>query len=184
MPLEKELLVASVSSVLPVALHWCSNGLQLCNKHWIATGTPLGASIRQCGSSGIPVYLRLQWSSSVFQIFILTLDRHWNTIGCLHQPAWFQWHPSVLEALVVFQCVPNIHINTESPLEHYWVLASASVVPVASQCTCGSSGILVWAGQWYPSVQTESGLEARVIRSGHFPAWTSQGTLAEGKGSL
>ena len=40
---------------------------------------------------------------------------------------------------VVFQCVPIMQINTGSPLEHHWVIASASVVPVASQCTCGSS---------------------------------------------
>ena len=61
-----------------------------------------------------------------------------------------------------------MQINTGSPLEHHWVLASASVVPVVSQCTCGSSGLPVWSVQWYPSVLTESGLE--VIRSGHFPA--------------
>ena len=77
----------------------------------INNGTPLGASISQCGSSGIPVYLWLQWSSSVFQLCKLTL-------------------------------------------EHHWVLASASVVPVASQCTCGSSGLPVRSVQWYPSVLT------------------------------
>ena len=91
----------------------------------INTGTPLGATISQCGSSGIPVYLWVQWSSSVFQLCKLTLD-------------------------------------------HHWVLASVSVVPVASQCTCGSSGPPVRSVQWYPSVLTESGLE--IIRSGHFPA--------------
>ena len=69
---------------------------------------------------------------------------------------------------LVFQCVPIVQINTGSPLEHHWVLASASVVQVASQCTCGSSGLPVCSVQWYPSVLTESGLE--VIRSGHFPA--------------
>ena len=73
-----------------------------------------------------------------------------------------------LVAPVVFQCVHIIQINTGSSLEHHWVLASASVVPVASQCTCGSSGLPVWSVQWYPSVLTESDLE--VIRSGHFPA--------------
>ena len=61
-----------------------------------------------------------------------------------------------------------MQINTGSPLEHHWVLASASVVPVASQCTCGSSGLPVWSVQWYSSLLTESGLE--VIRSDHFPA--------------
>ena len=120
----------------------------------------------QWSASGLPV--AFQWSSSVFQLCKLTLDRHWNTTGCYHQPVWFQWHPSVLAAPVVFQCVPIMQINTGLPLEHHWVLASASVVPVASQCTCGSSGLPVWSAQWYPSVLTESGLE--VISSGHFPA--------------
>ena len=129
MPLEKELLVASV---LPVVFLWLSSGLP------------------------------------VFQLCKLTLDHHWDTTGCSHQPVWFQWHPNVLVASVVFQCVPIMQINTGSPLEHHWVLASGSVVPVASQCTCGSSGLPVWSVQWYPSVLTESGLE--VIRSGHFPA--------------
>ena len=120
----------------------------------------------QCASSGLPVVF--QWSSSVFQLCKLTLDRHWDTTGYKHQSVWFQWHPSVLVAPVVFQCVPIMQINTGLPLEHHWVLASASVVPVASQCTYGSSGLPVWSVQWYPSVLTESGLE--VIRSGHFPA--------------
>ena len=102
----------------------------------------------QWSSSGLPVVF--QWSSSVFQLCKLTLDRHWDTTGCKHQPVWFQWHPSVLVAPVVFQCVPIMQINTGSPLEHHWVLASASVVPVASQCTCGSSGLPVRSVQWYP----------------------------------
>ena len=120
----------------------------------------------QCASSGLPV--AFQWSSSVFKLCKLTLDRHWDTTGCKHQPVWFQWHPSVLVAPVVFQCVPIMQINTGLPLEHHWVLASASVVPVASQCIYGSSGLPVWSVQWYPSVLTDSGLG--VIRSGHFPA--------------
>ena len=111
----------------------------------------------QCASSGLPV--AFQWSSSVFQLCKSTLDYHWDTTGCKHQPVWFQWHPSVLVAPVVFQCVPIMQINTGSPLEHHWVLASASVVPVASQCTFGSSGLPVRSVQWYPSVLTESGLE-------------------------
>ena len=63
--------VLASASVVPVASQ-CTfdpSGLPVCfnyaNKHLIATGTPLGASISQCGSSGIPVYLWLQWSSSV-----------------------------------------------------------------------------------------------------------------------
>ena len=42
---------------------------------------------------------------------------------------------------VVSQCVTIMQINTELSLGYHWVLASASVVPVASQCTCGSSGL-------------------------------------------
>ena len=34
----------------------------------------------QCASSGLPV--AFQWSSSVFQLCKLTLDRHWDTTGC------------------------------------------------------------------------------------------------------
>ena len=36
-----------------------------------------------------------------------------------------------------------MQINPELPLGHQWVVASANVVPTASQCTCGSSGLLV-----------------------------------------
>ena len=139
------------ASGLPVTIQ-CAWNLDP-SVHWNATGE-------------MPVCF--QWSSSVFQLCKLTLDRHWDTTGCKHPPVWFQWHPSVLVAPVVFQCVPIMQINTGSPLEHHWVLASASVVPVASQCTCGSSGLPVRSVQWYPSVLTESGLE--VIGSGHFPA--------------
>ena len=141
---------------------------------WQFSGNPVCLELRpQCtlechwiNASGLPV--AFQWSSSAFQLCKLTLDRHWDTTGCYHQPVWFQWHPSVLVAPVVFQRVPIMQINTGSPLEHHWVLASASVVPVASQCTCGSSGIPAWFVQWYPSVLSESGLG--VIRSGCFPA--------------
>ena len=121
----------------------------------VYTGMPLEKC--QCASSGVPV--AFQWSSSVFQLCKLTLDRHWDTTGNKHQPVWFQWHPSVLVAPVVFQCVPIMQINTGSPLEHHWALASASVVPVVFQCTCGYSGLPMWSVQWHPSVPTESGLE-------------------------
>ena len=100
----------------------------------------------QCASSGLPV--AFQWSSSVFQLCKLTLDRHWNTTGCKHQPVWFQWHPSVLVAPVVFQCVPH-WIATGTPLGasisqcgssgipvYLWLQWSSSAVcPVVSQCT-------------------------------------------------
>ena len=92
-------------SGLPVAFQWSSSVFQLWKLNRIATWTPLGASISQCVSSGIPVYLWLQWSSNnVFQLFKLTLVCHKNTTGCYHQLVWFQWHPSVLVTLVVFQC--------------------------------------------------------------------------------
>ena len=150
------------SSGNPVAIQ-CAWNLDP-SVHWNATGEmPV---CFQWSSSGLPV--AFQWSSSVFQLCKLTLDCHWDTTGYEHQPVWFQWHPSVLVAPVVFQCVPIMQINTGSPLEHHWVLASASVVPVASQCTCGYMGLPVRSVQWYPSVLTESGLE--VIGSGHFPA--------------
>ena len=71
------------SSGLPVAFKWCSSVSQLCElTPGIASGTPLGASISQCSSSGIPVYFSLQWSSSLFQSCKLTLNRHWDTTGC------------------------------------------------------------------------------------------------------
>ena len=56
--------------------------LRLLSNVMICANFSSGASISQCGSSGIPVYLWLQWSSSVFQLCKLTLDRHWNTTGC------------------------------------------------------------------------------------------------------
>ena len=101
----------------------------------------------QCASSCLPV--AFQWSSSVFQLCKLTLDRHWDTTGCKHQPVWFQWHPSVLVAPVVFQCVPIMQIKTGTPLGasisqcgssgipvYLWLQWSSSAVcPVVSQCT-------------------------------------------------
>ena len=113
-------------------------------------------TLSQWSSSGNPVCLELRPQC--------TLECYWRNASVL--PVVFQWSSSGFP--VVFQCVPIMQINTGSPLEHHWVLASAIVVPVASQSTCGSSGLPVWSVQWYPSVLTESGLE--VIRSGHFPA--------------
>ena len=82
----------------PVAIQ-CSCNLDP-SVHWNATGEmPV---CFQWSPSGLPV--AFQWSFSVFQLCKLTLDRHWNTTGCWHQSVWFQWHPSVLVAPVVFQC--------------------------------------------------------------------------------
>ena len=88
-------------------------------------------TLSQWSSSGNPVAIQCAW----------TLDPsvHWNATG--EMPVCFQWSSSGFP--VVFQCVPIMQINTGSPLEHHWVQASASVVPVASQCTCGSSGLPV-----------------------------------------
>ena len=110
----------------------------------------------QWSSSGNPVAIKRAWN--------LDPSVHWNATG--ERNVGSQCASSGLP--VVFQCVSIMQINTGSPLGHHWVLASASVVPVASQCTCGSSGLPVWSVQWYPGALTESGLE--VIRSGHFPA--------------
>ena len=89
-------------------------------------------TLSQWSSSGNPVCLELRPQC--------TLECHWRTASVL--PVVFQWCSSGFP--VVFQCVPIImQINTGSPLGHHWVLASASVVPVASQCTCGSSGLPV-----------------------------------------
>ena len=85
----------------------------------------------QLQSSGIPVCLERRPQC--------TLECHWRNASVL--PVVFQWSFSGFP--VVFQCVPIMQINTGSPLEHHWVLTSASVVPVASQCTCGSSGLPV-----------------------------------------
>ena len=114
----------------------------------------------------------IQWQSSVNPVCLelrpqCTLECHWRKncwkpvcfqCASIGLPVAFQWCASV----------PIMQINTELPLGYHWVLASASVVPVTSQCTCDSSGLPVWSVQWYPSVLTNSGLE--VIRSGHFPA--------------
>ena len=85
----------------------------------------------QWQSSGNPVCLELRPQC--------TLECHWRNASVL--PVVFQWSSSGFP--VVFQCVPIMQINTGSPLGHHWVLASASVVPMASQCTCGSSGLPV-----------------------------------------
>ena len=69
-PLGHHWVLAS-ASVCPVASQCTcdSSSVPVCsnyaNKHWISSGTPLGASVSQCGSSGTPVYLWLQWPSSV-----------------------------------------------------------------------------------------------------------------------
>ena len=127
-----------------MVIQWQSSGNPVClelrpNVHWNATGARIVGS--QCVSSALPVVF--QWPSSGVPVCYNYANEHWMSTGTPlggSKPVWFQCHPSVLVALVVFQCVPIMQINTGWPLEHHWVLASASVVPVASQCTYGSSG--------------------------------------------
>ena len=102
----------------PVVFQWQSSGNPVCLEvrpqctlewHWRRI---VGSRCFQCASSGIPV--AFQWSSSVFQLCKLTLDRHWDTTGCYHQSVWFQWHPSVPVGPVVFQC------GLSSGIPVYW----------------------------------------------------------------
>ena len=95
-------------------------------------------TLSQWSSSGNPVAIQCTWH--------LHPSVYWNATGEIILvasvlPVVFQWSTSGFP--VVFQCVPIMQINTGSPLGHHWVLASASVVPVAFQCTCGSSGLPV-----------------------------------------
>ena len=99
-----------VSSCLPVAFQCVpiiqiNTGLRLGHHRVLASGgvVPV-ASQCVCVSNGCPV----------FQLCKLTPDRHWKTIGRYHQPVWFQWHPSVLVAPVVFQC------GVSSGITVYW----------------------------------------------------------------
>ena len=127
--------------------------------------------IIQWQSSGNPVCLELK---------PLTLDKELLVASVL--PVCFQWYSIGLP--VVIKRAPVMQINTGLPLGYRRVLTWASVVPVASQCTCGSSDLPVCSNyanrQWiaigrplgdsisqYCS-SAASGVE--VIMSGHFPA--------------
>ena len=116
----------------------CCSSLFMYHTWWeYHSGTPLvwtiviTLTLSQWSSSGNPVAIQCAWN--------LDPSVHWNATG--EMPVCFQWSSSGFP--VVFQCVPIMQINTGSPLGHHWVLASASVVPVASQCNCGSSGLPV-----------------------------------------
>ena len=105
---------------------------------------PTNQHIIQLPSCHVDALTLSQWSSSGNPVCLelrpqCTLECHWRNASVL--PVVFQWSSSGFP--VVFQCVPIMQINTGSPLGHHWVQASASVVPVASQCTCGSSGLPV-----------------------------------------
>ena len=105
---------------MPVCFQWSSSGFpvvfQCVPIMQINTGTPLGASISRCGSSGIPVYLWLQWSSSVFQLCKLTLIATGTPLGAsisqcgssgIPVYVWLQWSSSVV-CPVVSQCTDII----------------------------------------------------------------------------
>ena len=77
-------------------------------------------TLSQWSSSGNPVAIQCAWN--------LYPSVHWNATG--EMPVCFQWSSSGFP--VVFQSVQIMQIDTGSPLGHQWVLASASVVPVAS----------------------------------------------------
>ena len=99
-------------------------------------------------ASGLPVAIQCAWN--------LDPRVYWNATGekmlvASVLPVVFQWSSNGFP--VVFQCVPIMQINTGLPLGHHWVLASASVIPVASQCTCGSSCLPIM------QINTESRLE-------------------------
>ena len=111
--------------------------------------------------SGNPVAIQCDWNLDPVYTG-MPLEKEILVVVASAFPVCFLCASSGLP--VVFQCVPIMQINSLSPLGHHWDLASASVVPVASQCTCGSSGLPVWYVQWYPSVLTETRLE--VIGSG------------------
>ena len=114
----------------------------------------------QWQSSGNPVYLELRPQC--------TLECHWRNASVL--PVVFQWSSSGFP--VLYQCVPIMQINTGSPLEYHWVLESASVVPVASQCTCGSSGLPVcsnYANQHWIATGTPLGASISQCGSSGIP---------------
>ena len=113
-------------------LHFITNPLKIVNRYscnLVSTHSTTPWSNPLPWASGLPVAIQCAWN--------LDPSVHWNATG--EMPVCFQWSSSGFP--VVFQCVPIMQINTGSPLEHHWVLASASVVPMASQCTCDSSGL-------------------------------------------
>ena len=122
----------------------------------------LSLTLIQWSSSGNPVAIQCAWN--------LYPSVHWNATG--EMPVCFQWSSNGFP--VVFQCVPIMQINTGSPLGHHWVQASASVVPVASQCTCGSSGLPVcsnYANQHWIATGTPLGASISQCGSSGIPVY-------------
>ena len=119
-----------------VALKITQESTKILDTHWTEPShgiflVGLSLTLSQWSSSGNPVAIQCAWD--------LDPSVHWNATG--EMPVCFQWSTSGFP--VVFQCVPIMQINTGLPLGHHWVQASVSVVPVTSQCTCGSSGLPV-----------------------------------------
>ena len=122
---------------------WCFLACY-CEQAWTNNRVPGDFRCHNAHESPYPEPVVFQWQSSGNPVCLelrpqCTLECHWRNASVL--PVVFQWSSSGFP--VVFQCVPIMQINTGTPLKHHWVLASASVVPVASQCTCGSSGLPV-----------------------------------------
>ena len=113
-------------------------------------------------ASGNPVAIQCAWS--------IDPNVHWNATG--ERVVGSQCVSNGLP--VVFQCAPIMQINTGSPLGHHWVLASASVVPVASQFTCCSSGLPVcskYANQHWIATGTPLGASLSQCGSSGIPMY-------------
>ena len=83
----------------------------------------------------------IQWQSSVpgtFTPVYAGMPLENELLGAVVFPVFFQWSISGLP--MVFQRFLIMEITIGFPLVHHWVLAAASVVEFAPQCTCGSSG--------------------------------------------
>ena len=115
-------------------------------------------TLSQRSSSGNPGAIQCAWN--------LDPSVDWNATG--ERITGSQCPSSGLP--VAFQSSSSVFQLGKLTLGHHWVLASASVVPVASQRTCGSSGlpvcsdnaILVTADvqSLYTNIQPNKGLEA------------------------
>ena len=99
---------------------------------------------RSPNNNPLPLQVVIQWQSSMAGIETVVYTRmplEKKLLIANVFPVCFQWSSSGLP--VVFKCVPITKINTGLPLGYHWVIASASVLPMASQCTCVFSGLLV-----------------------------------------
>ena len=97
--------------------------------NYILFGSP--PTMGQWQFSGNPMTIQCAWNLDPSPLWSLTGER---MVGSKCASSGLP---------MVFQCVPIVEINTGLQVGHHWVLASASVVPVASQCTCDASGLPV-----------------------------------------